>query len=135
MVSAARKAIQSYKLGYDPHVLRIEAKDLVILPKAVILASFLFLKSNSRGSALFGKKVVLQPVKKFPVSWNKEMHYNVHNNALLIPILNQIKPVYILHPISLTYVLILSSHLCVSGPFLQTSLQNSACISLQSCMC
>jgi len=65
------------------------------------------------------------------------MHYNVHNSALLIPILNQIKPVYILHPISLTHFNIILPSMCKSfcGPFLQASLLNSGCISLQSCMC
>jgi hypothetical protein len=44
-------------------VLGIATRDLVILAKAVILASFFYL--TPRGSALLEKKVVPQPIKKF----------------------------------------------------------------------
>lgn len=64
MVHATREAIQSYKLGYDRYALRIEATDRY--PGEGSHFGLLFFLSNSRGSALLGKKVVLQPVKKFP---------------------------------------------------------------------
>lgn len=55
MVSAARKPIQSYKFGYDAYVLRIDARDLVILAKAVILV-FFFLNLTPGAVTLLGRK-------------------------------------------------------------------------------
>jgi hypothetical protein len=42
--------------------------------------------------------------------WNQKVHYRFHN-PLLVPILSQMNPVHIYHPISLRSILILSSNL------------------------
>ena len=92
VVSAAREAIQSYKLGCELYVLRFEARDLVVLAKAVIFG--LPFLSNSTGQCpSWEQSSSSASLEISRISWNKEVHYNVHKSAPLIPILNQIKPV------------------------------------------
>lgn len=44
------------------------------------------------------------------ILYNFSVHYRVHNRALSIPVLSQI------NPITLKYILVLSSHLCLGFP-------------------
>jgi hypothetical protein len=45
--------------------------------------------------------------------WNLEVYHCVYKILLLVPILSQINPVHTFPPVSLTSILILSSHLCL----------------------
>jgi hypothetical protein len=51
--------------------------------------------------------------------WNPKVHYCVHKNPALDPILSQMNPV---HTISVTFILILSFHICL---YLQSGLISS----------
>jgi hypothetical protein len=46
------------------------------------------------------------------ISMNRKFHYRAHNNPILVSILNPIKPVHTVHPISLRSIFIFTSHLC-----------------------
>jgi len=63
---------------------------------------------------LFEKLTVTQLVKKYPaLFWNPKIHYRVHKDPPLFPVLTQSTPS---HPTAVRSVLILSSHLRLGLP-------------------
>jgi hypothetical protein len=49
-------------------------------------------------------------------SWNPKVHYRLYKCSPPVPILSQIHPVHVPHPISWKRVLIFSYHLCLGFP-------------------
>jgi len=48
--------------------------------------------------------------------WNPKLYYRVNKSLPLAPILSHMNPFYLSHPISLRFILIVSSHLCLGLP-------------------
>jgi hypothetical protein len=86
---------------------------------------------SSMYSSLNGTDVSPWDAQIFPKNlWNPNVKYRVHKSLPLIPVLSQMNPVHTPHPIYLTSVLILSSHLLVglsSGHFLSGFLTRTLC--------
>jgi len=96
--------------------------------------------SNSMNTALLQTLTVTQLVKKFSfLLWNPQVHYRIHNNPPLVPILSQMHPVHTHPPYFPKTLIILSSHLSLvksSGIFFfRFTDQNFVCISHLSHAC
>jgi hypothetical protein len=62
------------------------------------------------------EKPLVQPLKKFRTFYEPKFNYRVHKSPPFVPILSQINPIRLCHTISLSTVLILTSHLGLCLP-------------------